>query len=148
MTLGQQIFWGGVTMGLCLFIETVFLVWATTIMRRIAQRLSDARPSVETGTLILTALVFILLAHTSQTAIWSWVWLRNDALADWNEAVYFSLVTYTTVGYGDITLDPGLRVFGTFAGVAGVLGFGISSAFLIALMSRLLQDRLFPGSGG
>ncbi|MFC3118107.1 ion channel [Jhaorihella thermophila] len=52
-------------------------------------------------------------------------------------------MTYTTVGYGDLTLGPGLRVFGTFAGVAGVLGFGISSAFLIAVMSRLLQAGMF-----
>ncbi|MFV0515447.1 MAG: ion channel [Jhaorihella sp.] len=147
MTLGQQLLWGGVTMGLCLVIETLFLVWATTILRRIARRLWAASPSAGAGTLILTALVFILLAHTAQIAIWSCVWLQSGALGTWNEAVYFSLVTYTTVGYGDITLEPGLRVFGTFAGVAGVLGFGISTAFLIALMTRLLQDRLFSTIG-
>lgn len=95
------------------------------------------------GMMILISLTFILSSHTVQILIWSHVWLSNEVLADWNSAIYFSLVTYTTVGYGDITLGPELRVFGTFAAVAGLLGFGLSSAFLIAVMTRTLHEKLF-----
>lgn len=143
MSLGQQLFWGGVFMGASLLVETVFLVWAAAILRGVSRRLRAMSVAPGTGALILLALAFIVMAHTAQIILWSEVWMYNDAVADWNEAIYFSLVTYTTVGYGDVTLGPGLRVFGTFASVAGVLGFGISSAFLIALMTNLLRDRLF-----
>ncbi|SEF50080.1 ion channel [Jhaorihella thermophila] len=143
MALGEQIIWGSVFMGLCLMLETGFLVWASTVLSRAGRRLSTPPTTLQIGWMMILALFFIVLAHTIQVLIWSTIWTRYGAVSDWNEAIYFSLVTYTTVGYGDLTLGPGLRVFGTFAGVAGVLGFGISSAFLIAVMSRLLQAGMF-----
>lgn len=47
-------------------------------------------------------------------------------------------MTYTTLGYGDITLDPGVRVFGSFSAITGLLTFGFSTAFLIGLIVRLI----------
>ena len=44
--------------------------------------------------------------------------------------------------YGDITLGEGARIFGTFAGVSGVLTIGISTAFLVALMGKLVPKPL------
>lgn len=143
MALGQQIIWGSVFMGLCLMLETGFLVWASTVLRRAGRALARPPTTLQIGAIMMLVLFFVVVAHTIQVLVWSAVWIHYGAAEDWNQAVYFSLVTYTTVGYGDYTLGPDLRVFGTFAGVAGVLGFGISSAFLIAVMSRLLQAGMF-----
>ncbi|GAA6192614.1 hypothetical protein NBRC116597_25350 [Phaeobacter sp. NW0010-22] len=63
-------------------------------------------------------------------------------MPDWNSALYFSLVTYTSLGYGDIVLGPGLRIFGAFASVAGLLAFGLSTAYMVALMTRLFEGKL------
>ncbi|MEY8838159.1 ion channel, partial [Cribrihabitans sp. XS_ASV171] len=82
------------------------------------------------------------LAHTIQVWIWALVWVGFDILPDWNEAIYFSLVTYTTLGYGDITLGPDVRIFGAFASVTGILAIGLSTAFLVALMARLFEGRM------
>lgn len=65
----------------------------------------------------------------------------GDVLPDWNSALYFSLVTFTTLGYGDIVLGEGLRIFGAFASVTGLLAFGLSTAFMVALMTRVFQER-------
>lgn len=143
MTLGQQLLWGGACMGLCLLVQTAFLVWASMALRAAEGLLRRVSLAASLGMMILISLTFILSSHTVQILIWSHVWLSNEVLADWNSAIYFSLVTYTTVGYGDITLGPELRVFGTFAAVAGLLGFGLSSAFLIAVMTRTLHEKLF-----
>ena len=62
-----------------------------------------------------------------------------EVLQDWNSAVYFSLVSYTSLGYGDVVLGPGARIFGAFSSVTGLLSFGLSTAFLVALMTRLLK---------
>ena len=59
-------------------------------------------------------------------------------------ALYFSLVTFTTLGYGDIVLGEGLRIFGAFASVTGLLAFGLSTAFLVALMTRMFEEHLNP----
>jgi hypothetical protein len=81
------------------------------------------------------------LTHTVQVWIWAVVWVLGDVLPDWNSALYFSLVTFTTLGYGDIVLGEGLRIFGAFAAVTGLLAFGLSTAFLVALMTRVFQTR-------
>ena len=82
---------------------------------------------------------FIVLAHTLQAWVWAAAWVFTDAIEDWNTAIYFSLVSYSTLGYGDIVLEPGLRVFGAFSAVTGILAFGVSTAYLVAITSKSLE---------
>lgn len=87
--------------------------------------------------IFVLALAFIVTSHTAQVWIWALVYVVTDVLPDWNSAIYFSLVTYTSLGYGDIVLNPGVRIFAGFAAATGLLGFGISTAYLVSLMNRL-----------
>ena len=74
--------------------------------------------------------------------VWFWAFLFRslDALEEWSDAVYFSLVTTTTLGYGDITLDPKFRVVGAMAAVAGLMTYGLSTAFLVGVASGLISS--------
>ncbi len=89
---------------------------------------------------MLVAMGFVVLTHTIQVWIWAAAFIHFDVLTDWNTSLYFSMVTYTTLGYGDIVVGEHIRIFGTFASVAGLLAFGLSTAYLVALMSRILKD--------
>ena len=141
MTLLQQIMWGSLYLGLCFVVEVLLLVWCTLLLVRLAARLRHLSQAMRTAAVMSVSLVFIVLAHTLQVWLWAGVWILNDILPDWNTAIYFSLVTYTSVGYGDIVLDPPVRIFGTFATVTGMLGFGISAAVLVALLSRMFAEQ-------
>src|SRR5215471_11473425 len=57
----------------------------------------------ETGLFICLAAWMILL-HLSEIAVWAIFFQRNGTMPDAASAVYFSAVTYTTVGYGDLVL--------------------------------------------
>lgn len=138
MTLTQQILWGSLFLGLCLILHTLFLALCTDWLAKLANRLKGWHTSILVTSLILLSLWVIVFAHTVQVWIWAAVWINYGVLSDWNEAIYFSLVTYTTLGYGDIVLGPNFRVFATFASITGLLGFGLSTALLVALMSRLM----------
>ena len=138
MTLTQQILWGSGFLGLCLILHTFLLALCTGWLADAALRMKNFPTVVRVSGLILLALWVIVFAHTAQVWIWAWVWIRYDVLSGWNEAIYFSLVTYTSLGYGDIVLGPGFRVFAAFASVTGLLGFGLSTALLVSLMSRLM----------
>ena len=61
------------------------------------------------------------------------------ALSDPGEAICFSPVTYTTLGYGDIVVGSGFRIFAAMEAVTG-LNFGISTALLVGLYGRLTRD--------
>ncbi|MEM7423837.1 MAG: ion channel, partial [Pseudomonadota bacterium] len=65
---------------------------------------------------------------------------RVGAIHSIEAAVYYTLVTSTTLGYGDITLDRRWRTLGAMAAVTGLLIFGLSTAFLIELMSGLVTE--------
>ena len=80
-----------------------------------------------------------MLSHTVQVWLWAWALVGVGTLRDWNSAIYFSLVSYTSLGYGDVILGPGARIFGAFSSVTGLLFFGISTAFLVALMGRVMR---------
>ena len=60
-----------------------------------------------------------------------------DAFNDWNTSFYFSLVSYATVGYGDVTLPQHWRLIGGVEGLVGALMVGWSVAVLVAVLQRL-----------
>ncbi|WP_171177402.1 potassium channel family protein [Ruegeria sp. HKCCD8929] len=141
MTLSQQILWGSMYLGLCFVIEIVMLTWCTLVIRRLAEKWASKGHTIQTASPIAVALGFIVLTHTIQVWIWAMVWVFSSVLPDWNSALYFSLVTFTTLGYGDIVLGENLRIFGAFASVTGLLAFGLSTAYMVALMTRVFEDR-------
>ncbi|MEW9922459.1 ion channel [Marimonas sp. MJW-29] len=86
------------------------------------------------------ALLFLLLlfSHTVQVYLWALTFWATGALQGYEAPIYFSLVTYTTLGYGDITLTEAFRVLGAMASVCGILMFGLTTAFLVGALARLL----------
>ncbi len=89
----------------------------------------------------------VFLCHI--ISIWSWaallLVLDIHALKTLEESLYFALVSYTTIGYGDITLDQNWRLLGAFAGANGVMLLGWSTAFLYEVISKLhYTDRMKP----
>ena len=51
--------------------------------------------------------------------------------------LYFSLVTYTTIGFGDVVVGPGWRVLAGIEGLTGILLVGWSTAFVFAAVNRM-----------
>ncbi|MEQ9694583.1 potassium channel family protein [Shimia sp. SDUM112013] len=140
MTLTMQILWGSLFLALCAVIHVVAIAVLTGIAGRMAGRMSLHGPLKRLIVIVGAAFLWITLSHTIQVWIWSNAFLLMGVIDDLNSALYFALVTYSTVGYGDYVLGPGTRIFGTMAGVSGVLTLGVSTAFLVALLGRLLPQ--------
>ena len=54
-------------------------------------------------------------------------------------ALYFSTVTFTALGYGDNTILPRWRLLSSFEAANGVILFGVSTAFVFAVIQRMYQ---------
>lgn len=89
---------------------------------------------------VVFAILAILASHTIQVYIWAFSFWLGEMLPDLETSVYFSLVTYTTLGYGDLTLAPEFRIFGAMGAVVGVLAFGMSTAFLVSFFTRIIES--------
>jgi hypothetical protein len=84
-------------------------------------------------TLNLTGVVLALLfLHLLEVSLWAAFYTLAECLPDFATAAYFSLVTYATVGYGDVVLVENWRILAGVEGLAGILMTSWSTAVLIA----------------
>ena len=89
----------------------------------------------------------LLLLHLLQVGLWALLyWWRIGW--DLNAAVYFSTVTYATIGYGDVVPPPEWRLVAVMEGRTGVLMLGWSSAVVFAVVTRLLDAPTYRREGG
>ena len=99
-------------------------------------------PSLWRGTRLLIRLAaWIILLHLVAIITWGLCYTWTGALSGVQTAVYFSAVTYTTTGYGDLTLPEAWRLVGAVEALTGILLCGLSTGFFVAAMSRLYQER-------
>ena len=138
MTLLSQLLWGSVFLTVCAILHVIAIALITDYISRLGKSLADRGRFLRVSAVVGTAFGMITFSHTVQVWIWAKAFLLMGVIEDLNTALYFALVTYSTVGYGDVTLGPATRIFGTFAGVSGVLTLGVSTAILVALMGRLM----------
>lgn len=134
----SQIIWGGLMLSLCTLIHISLLTTAIMLLRHLSSRVEHLMASVRIITILGGALLLIVLSHTLQVWIWALSFVLLGAIPEFSKAVYFSLVTYTTLGYGDVILSDNVRLYAAMAAVTGLLNFGLSTAFLVGVFSKLL----------
>ena len=95
-------------MALCVAIHAAGVSWALQQLRR-----TRHAPRFWVGTrLFVFVSTWIVLLHLAEIAVWASFYLWRDAMPDLPSALYFSAVTYTTTGYGDLVLAEGWRLLG------------------------------------
>jgi hypothetical protein len=85
---------------------------------------------------------FLILVHGIEITIWALFYLWKGCLPDAESAFYFSGVTYTSIGYGDLVLPKPWRILGPVEGLTGILMCGLSAALFFALLTRVYSLRL------
>ncbi len=80
---------------------------------------------------------WIVICHLAEIVFWGLLYVRIAAMPDPQSAFYFSAVTYTTTGYGDLLLPPAWRLVGGVEALTGILMCGWSTAFFFAVVGRL-----------
>ena len=81
--------------------------------------------------------IVMFLASVAEVFVWALTYLALNAIQGLERAMYFSMVTYTTLGYGDIVLDGQWRLLASFEAANGIIMFGWSTAIIVAVVHRL-----------
>lgn len=81
-------------------------------------------------------------AHLIPIALWAVAFLMVGEISTFEIAFYFSAENYTALGYGDIVLSTRWRLLGPIEAINGLLLFGLSTALMFAVLSRLIANRL------
>src|SRR5215204_149750 len=95
----------------------------------------------QTFVLVLVFAVVIGLSLV-EAGIWAVFYYFRGLFPNLETALYFSLGTYSTIGYGDVVLQQRWRLLGGIEGISGVLLCGLSGAFVFAVLNVLFQSRV------
>jgi voltage-gated potassium channel Kch len=124
---------------------TVVHAGCTGLLLRVLRAIHVERWVLRSGgaeALVIAGVVVLLfVAALVEAAIWALTYLRLGALSTLEEALYFSIVTFTTLGFGDITLSEGTRLLASFEAANGIILFGWSTALVFAFLQRMAQDK-------
>lgn len=112
--------------------------WLLHQREELEQRISKRRFTV----LMIMLFAGILLLHVIQTSLWAVFYYTQELFSDFETSLYFSMVSFTTIGYGDVLLPRNWRLLGVIEGFSGVLLCGVSTAFIFAVVNAIFQFRL------
>ena len=101
----------------------------------------DTRVWPITWLLIRIAWLLIVI-HLFEIAVWALFFWWQKCLPDAESSLYFSGVTYATLGYGDLLLPKEWRLFGPLEALTGTLMCGLSIAFFFAVLSKQILQRM------
>ena len=123
--------------GLTVIIHFAGLLGLMWVLRARGHRFRAHESAVGQGAVIVFVVLGLVAILTIEIWLYGMVYFSLGALPDFESALYFSTTSFTTIGYGDIVLEKSWRLFGAVEGANGLLLFGWSTAFLIAVTARM-----------
>ncbi len=124
-----------ISLGTLMILLTVVIA---TVLIAVAERLMDAwliSEPVRTPRRLIKSLLGSTAAMVLVTTISTWLW----AFLFWGiglfqalePALYFSLVAFTTLGFGDVILPDAWRLLSGFIAANGFILFGLGTAYIL-----------------
>lgn len=129
-------------MGICLVIHVTGLVFLAEQLVRKREKIERQASFLYASGLLIIVFCLVLLLHLSEACLWAIFYFERGLFPDFETSLYFSMQSYSTIGYGDVPLPADWRLLGTVEGIAGVLLCGLSAAFLFAIVNAIFRFRL------
>jgi hypothetical protein len=86
--------------------------------------------------------VWVLAVITTGVWIWALALWALGAFRQVEEAVYFTLVCFTTLGLGDVVPPQEWRILAVMTAVNGLLSFGLLTALLVETLRQVRLAQL------
>ena len=90
----------------------------------------------------------LLVLHLLEVSVWAAAFSAAHVLPDFETSHYYSLKSYTTVGYGDVLPPLSWRLLGPMEAAIGVLMLGWSTAIIVGAVQRIYGFRSASSTPG
>ena len=138
----RELFFAFIIIVFCVVVHTTSMVILFDWLLRQREFIEKHSSIMTDALLLIVVFSVVILLHLGETGIWAWFFLKRGLFADYETSFYFSLGSYTTIGYGDVVLPQRWRLLGGLEGISGVLLCGLSTAFIFAIVNALFQIRI------
>jgi hypothetical protein len=130
----------------CLALQALAITAAARYLARATRGPMREKPRPPLFLQLSILMTMLMLGNFIQMAIWALLYLGLGAFETFETAMYFSGVTFTTLGYGDVVLTGRLRLLGPLQAANGLMMFGITTAAFIGAVQQASARRARPDS--
>jgi hypothetical protein len=130
-------------MVLTIIIHALFMVGGVKVARWRRSRFGDVGKEMVKVVLLSALTVWMFLAIVLEAGLWALLYLFDPlitALPDLETAFYFSMVTFTTLGFGDVVLTGPWRMLASIQAANGVIIFGWTTALIFYFIQRIYKE--------
>lgn len=92
--------------------------------------------------MLVVAALWILAQLTAGVWLWAFCFWGLNLFDTFETAIYFALVTYTTLGFGDVLLPVDWRLLSGMAAANGLLNLGLVTALLVEGLRQVRNTQL------
>jgi uncharacterized membrane protein len=116
---------------------------------RVLSRSMDRRRMVPIFALVMGVTVLLMTAlHGIEGVAWAAAYVFVGAVPDGKSAMLYSLNAMTTYGHESVSLAPHWQMMGALEALNGMLLFGLTTAFLFAMIQEIWPLALRQGARG
>ena len=127
---------GSVVVSLTILLHGVGLLALSHMLRRVIERFRPHHSRVGTVSVMVFTVLALFALHSVEIWVWAFAYLWLGALPDLESALFFSTLSFSTLGAEEVSANFEWRLFGSIEGVNGFLLIGWSTAYLIPAWTR------------
>jgi hypothetical protein len=112
------------------------LILLSRIVHRATGAFGFARDGIFSVIAMMLTVIAIFGLHLIEATVWAVGYMMLGSMPDIHTALYFSAATFSTIGYGDVTIVDQWQLLSALEGIAGFIFIGWSTAYLVAASNR------------
>ncbi|PTQ74820.1 ion channel [Celeribacter persicus] len=137
-----QILVGSALILLSVFVAALGFLMLELVLQRAHNWLIREPHRPKLAFVLFGAVIAVLWMITTGVWIWAIAFRSLGLFVHFEEALYFSLVAFTTLGFGDLLLPDAWRLLGGFAATNGLLNIGMMTALLMEVLRHVRRTQL------
>jgi hypothetical protein len=131
-------------MVLTVFIHALFMMGGVRMAKWRRAHLGKTKNEAMRAVLLSGLTIWMFMAIAIEAALWALLYLYDPHTANlpnFETAFYFSMVTFTTLGYGDVVLSGPWRTLASIQAANGVIIFGWTTALIFYFIQRIYTEK-------
>ncbi|UTW56514.1 ion channel [Kordiimonas sp. SCSIO 12610] len=136
-----QLMIGTVLIAFTVMLQAFFFYIAEVVADKFAPWLYHKKRHAKAALSLTIVTLWVMAAHSISVWIWAFAFLQIGVFTALEPALYFSVVSLTTLGFGDVLLPTEWRLLAGLCAANGLLIFGLSTAFLVEFLRNFSQAR-------
>ena len=127
---------GSILVALTVLIHTAGLVLLSRITPWIARRLGLHNHDAGRAVIMMASVLGIFALHTTEVWLWAATFAELHVTPTFLDALDLSTAMFSTIGYGQTSIDASWRLLTALEGINGFILIGWSTAYLVGVSTR------------